>query len=214
VGTYGQRAPFSNIGQHISLVAPGVDIISTYPGGGTAMLSGTSVSAAFVSGSAARIAVQPQFDTPDKVRAALQDSAFDLGDPGRDIYHGFGLVQTEAALVHNLEDTPTPVPWAQVDGTPDAAVQAMAIETLWGVATPSAPTCSVGPITNSANSTDQLFNDTAGSCASFTKNETWTYPSIQDTTLTTINTGYAFGCIDLRDFHLSCHDTTRYPNED
>ncbi|MFD3733343.1 S8 family serine peptidase [Streptomyces sp. NPDC058632] len=46
-------APFSNYGKGLDLYAPGVDITSTWPGGGTVTASGTSVAAAHVSGAAA-----------------------------------------------------------------------------------------------------------------------------------------------------------------
>ncbi len=48
-------ASFSNYGSIISLAAPGVDILSTYVGGGYATVSGTSMSAAHVSGVAGLI---------------------------------------------------------------------------------------------------------------------------------------------------------------
>jgi hypothetical protein len=56
-----QKAPFSNYGQYIALSAPGVNIISTYPGNKThpagrwAMASGTSDSVPLVAGVAALV---------------------------------------------------------------------------------------------------------------------------------------------------------------
>ncbi|KAI1295837.1 oryzin precursor [Xylaria venustula] len=44
------RAYFSNFGNGIDLFAPGVDVVSTYNNGSTAVLSGTSMSAPHVSG--------------------------------------------------------------------------------------------------------------------------------------------------------------------
>jgi subtilisin family serine protease len=50
-----QKASFSNYGSNIVVDAPGVDIISAYPGGGYAMASGTSFSAPEVAGEVALI---------------------------------------------------------------------------------------------------------------------------------------------------------------
>ena len=48
-------ASFSNFGQQISMAAPGVNILSTYVGGGYATMSGTSASTPHVSGAAALV---------------------------------------------------------------------------------------------------------------------------------------------------------------
>ncbi len=45
-----QKAPFSNFGRYVDLCAPGVDLITTYPGGRWALVSGTSHAVPWVSG--------------------------------------------------------------------------------------------------------------------------------------------------------------------
>jgi len=50
-----RKAPFSNFGSNVVVDAPGVNIISAYPGGGYAMVSGTSFSAPEVAGELALI---------------------------------------------------------------------------------------------------------------------------------------------------------------
>ncbi|MEN8173253.1 MAG: S8 family serine peptidase, partial [Chloroflexota bacterium] len=188
------RAAFSSYGEHLSLAAPGVDILSTYPGGGTTSMSGTSMSAAAISGTAAQLASLPQFDSPDKIRAALQNTALDLGSTGKDEYYGFGLVQPDAALAYLISATPTPEPWVTVALTPAGdGIGAMALEQLFG----SAQTCSYGTISTPANSIDLAFNDATAACAGpVAPGGSWEYTAIQDTLLSSV----ASASLDVRFF--------------
>ncbi|MFJ6569611.1 S8 family serine peptidase [Streptomyces sp. NPDC091292] len=70
-----QVAGFSNYGPGLDLYAPGVDITSDWPGGGTNSDSGTSVSAAHVSGVAALYLAQHPKATPAKVGKALDGAS-------------------------------------------------------------------------------------------------------------------------------------------
>lgn len=72
-----QVASFSSYGQGQDLYAPGVDITSTWPGGGTHTMSGTSVAAAHVTGVAALYLSQHRRADPEQVREALDSSAVD-----------------------------------------------------------------------------------------------------------------------------------------
>ena len=56
-----QKASFSNYGSSIFVDAPGVNIISTYPGGYYALVSGTSFSAPIVAGEAALMLSQTHY---------------------------------------------------------------------------------------------------------------------------------------------------------
>ncbi len=107
------RSSFSNYGPEIDLAAPGSSIYSTYWNSGStyATLSGTSMATPHVAGVAALLAGQPGFDTPDKIRIAMESTALDLGDPGWDQLYGFGLVQAHNALLFDPSTiTPTPTP--------------------------------------------------------------------------------------------------------
>ena len=96
---------FSSSGPEVDVTAPGVGVYSTYwtaSGGSTYQtLSGTSMATPHVAGAAALLAGLPQFNTPDKIRAALEATALDLGAPCRDSQYGVGLVQAFAALNYN-----------------------------------------------------------------------------------------------------------------
>lgn len=96
------HASFSSYGPEVDLAAPGAGIYSTYwrPGSGSTYttLSGTSMATPHVAGAAALLAGLPQFNTPDKIRLALEETALDLGPVCRDWYYGSGLVQAYAAL--------------------------------------------------------------------------------------------------------------------
>ncbi len=89
---------FSNIGDEIELVAPGANIRSTTLGGGYGLKSGTSMATPHVSGVIALLLSADSGLEPAEVREILAATATDLGDEGRDIYYGNGLVNASAAL--------------------------------------------------------------------------------------------------------------------
>ncbi|MCM8749105.1 S8 family serine peptidase [Thermomicrobiaceae bacterium CFH 74404] len=68
------RASFSNYGSVVDLYAPGVRILSTYPGGGTALMSGTSMATPHVTGAAALYLASNPGASPAQVRSWLVSS--------------------------------------------------------------------------------------------------------------------------------------------
>ena len=100
--------PASNRGSHIALAAPGVEIFLPAPDGKYQMTSGTSFSAAYISGLAAlMMARNPQLK-PDDVRAILIKTARDLGLPGRDDLFGAGEADAFGAVTA-VENAAVPV---------------------------------------------------------------------------------------------------------
>jgi subtilisin family serine protease len=88
----------ANQGAYVALAAPGVDILAAVPGGKYRMSSGTSLSAAFVSGLAALMIARNPDLSPGDLRLALETSARDLGPSGRDTQFGAGEVDALAAV--------------------------------------------------------------------------------------------------------------------
>src|SRR5467141_560195 len=108
----------SNRGGHIAVAAPGVDIFLPAPDEKYQMTSGTSFSAAYVSGLAALMLERNPALKSDEVRAILMKTARDLGSPGRDDLFGAGEADAFAA-VSAVTAAPA-VPVAAVSGGPAA----------------------------------------------------------------------------------------------
>lgn len=88
---YEFSAAFSNSGSEIYLAAPGENIIGYNAAGELTSLSGTSMSAAFVSACAAMFLLDNPACNTKQVRAALKKCAQDLGLEGKDTWYGWGI---------------------------------------------------------------------------------------------------------------------------
>jgi hypothetical protein len=108
----------SNRGGHIAVAAPGVDIFLPAPNEKYQMISGTSFSAAYVSGLAALMLERNPALNPAEVRAILMKTARDLGSPGRDDLFGAGEADAFAAV--SAVVTAPAAPIAAVSGAPGA----------------------------------------------------------------------------------------------
>lgn len=88
------RASFSSVGRQLELMAPGVSIQSTVPGG-YAVYDGTSMAAPHVTGVAALMWQDKPSLSNIQLRNALNQTAFPLGDG---FSYGNGLVDALAAI--------------------------------------------------------------------------------------------------------------------
>lgn len=117
VDSHNQRADFSNYGPELSVVAPGVDILSCYKDGPSSYttMSGTSMATPFVTGVVAMVrAANPSLSSAD-VTKVIDGSATHLGTPGFNNEYGYGLVDAGKAVDMALQGqtappNPAPVP--------------------------------------------------------------------------------------------------------
>jgi serine protease len=99
------RACFSNTGSYVDLVAPGANVLSTYPVAMVAKgvqpyvyMSGTSMATPHVAAAAALLMARWPKCTPDQVATRLQGTAKHLGTSGRNADFGYGLVDPARAV--------------------------------------------------------------------------------------------------------------------
>lgn len=92
------RATFSTYGSHLSVVAPGVDIYSTFLAGSFQYLSGTSMATPHVSGTAALVRARNAGLSPAQVRSQIEQTATPLGGSGFNPQFGWGLVNAATAV--------------------------------------------------------------------------------------------------------------------
>jgi thermitase len=86
------HASFSNTNADVEVAAPGVDVLSTVPGGGYESLSGTSMATPHVAGVAGVLRQLFPGDNAAAIRSRLDAAVNDLGPAGRDSTFGFGRV--------------------------------------------------------------------------------------------------------------------------
>ena len=107
------------------LMAPGVMITSTVPGGGLALNTGTSMATPHVTGVAALLLSAKPDLAPAQIMAILKRTAQRLGPNTPDVRAGWGLVNAYAAVASVMDvghlagrvvraPDGAPVPWAQV----------------------------------------------------------------------------------------------------
>jgi len=102
-----QITSFSSYGSYVSISAPGIGIYTTTVGGGYSTAWGTSFSSPVVAATVALMMYANPKLSSTQIESLLYSTATDLGQPGRDIYYGYGRVNAAAAVQAALGATTT-----------------------------------------------------------------------------------------------------------
>ncbi|GAA2817133.1 type VII secretion-associated serine protease mycosin [Streptomyces showdoensis] len=124
-----ERAAFSQSGPFVGVAAPGVDIVSTVPGGGQCVDNGTSFSAPYVAGVAALLRAKHKDWSAAQIITRIEQTAV-RSINGHDIHVGWGVIDPVRALADTAGDpaplsSPTPDPGPPKPAAPEPARMAM-----------------------------------------------------------------------------------------
>ncbi len=92
-----KKASFSDYGSCIKVSAPGVEILSTVPGGYEAW-DGTSMAAPVATGIAAMVKAEDPNLSPSQIEDVLDSTAKDIMSKGKDKQSGYGLIDAYNAI--------------------------------------------------------------------------------------------------------------------
>ena len=104
---------FSSRGPAVDVCAPGENILSTYPNGNYARLSGTSMACPFVAGVMGlswAVGNGGVINAPKDLRDFVRAHSEDAGNPGEDNDYGAGLIIPETIAVGEDDPSPDPEP--------------------------------------------------------------------------------------------------------
>jgi len=106
IASFSSRGPSGCGGPYATkpeVCAPGVDIYSSYPGGGYQYMDGTSMAGPHVAGVVGLMrSANPNLDVTT-VKQVLMETATDLGSAGEDNTYGWGLVNAYEAVLAVME---------------------------------------------------------------------------------------------------------------
>ena len=97
------HAPFSNYGDKIDVVAPGVAVYTTAPDGRYKSFTGTSAATPFVSGAVAALLSQSHNLSPEEAMEIVLNRADNLGPANRDYLFGNGIVNVKRLIEKNSD---------------------------------------------------------------------------------------------------------------
>jgi thermitase len=171
------RADYSNYGNHIDLVAPGSDILSTYYLNQYGYMSGTSMSSPHVAGVLGLLRSLSPSRTVEQLRTILRSSADDLGVLGWDVYYGAGRLNANKALQQLAAITSVSLrgPYTVKPGLPATFTARVSPSTA---ATPITYTWTATGQTNRSFTTTSLTNQVT---------YTWTTPGLKTVRVTASN---------------------------
>ena len=107
-------AAFSNRYNGVDLLAPGMNLVLVDPKGETVTVSGTSFSAAWVTGAAAALLGADPTLTPYQLRKLLCNTTRDICTAGYDTDSGWGIVDLQAAMILLQSENKKPLPFDDV----------------------------------------------------------------------------------------------------
>jgi len=110
-----KRTSWSAYGNHINVVAPGLDIYSTLRSNAYGYMWGTSMATPHVAGLAGLLKAQDITRSNTDLWTIIVNTADDLGDPGWDKYYGMGRINAYVAL-HGAPYKPV------LDGPPNGKI--------------------------------------------------------------------------------------------
>jgi subtilisin family serine protease len=120
-------AKFSSRGNTVDIVAPGDQILSTYPPKGFAKLSGTSMATPLVSGIVALLLAHDRMyngqdiKNNDQLKKILRETAIDIDRKGFDPNSGFGLINPKKLIEEfDVPSGSKPEPKPEDPSNPDA----------------------------------------------------------------------------------------------
>lgn len=121
------KASFSSWGNVVEFAAPGVDILSLKASGGSCTMvgtnycrmSGTSMATPHAAGLAALVLSANPGLTPDQVQQMMQNGVDDLGTSGKDIYFGYGRINSYKTLT-GAAPSPSPSGSTSPSSSPSA----------------------------------------------------------------------------------------------
>jgi hypothetical protein len=101
-----QIASFSQHNSLVDLCAPGKEVYTTTTDGSYESVNGTSFSSPIVAAACAVLIAQDPDLEANELETILKDTALDFGEPGRDDYFGYGMIQLDEALKEVSPYTP------------------------------------------------------------------------------------------------------------